>query len=122
MNEGKKPSFKIPEDHVSLSKERSEDTGDDQDGIWTTIHKKRAVRTHEVTRKRAHSQNLTQEQANLVKKAETQLTDSSESHEAGPSKDKGKVPDPRNWGNANLSNEDVDLEAQCAALALYRAA
>ncbi|KAG1802285.1 uncharacterized protein HD556DRAFT_1190610, partial [Suillus plorans] len=82
---------------------------------------------------------LTREQENLVREAENKLTpaekervrtrwnipsrpssDGSESEEsqvAGPSKDKGKVPDPRNWGNANLDEEDIDLEAQHAALA-----
>ncbi|KAG1793840.1 uncharacterized protein HD556DRAFT_1476184 [Suillus plorans] len=89
-------------------------------------------------------ENLTREQENLVREAENKLTpaekervwtrwnipsrpssDGSEPEEsqvAGPSKDKGKVPDPRNWGNANLDEEDIDLEAQRAALASYRAA
>ncbi|KIM42784.1 hypothetical protein M413DRAFT_408828 [Hebeloma cylindrosporum] len=34
----------------------------------------------------------------------------------GPSKMKGKGVDPLNWGNANLSEEDLDPEAQQAAL------
>ena len=35
---------------------------------------------------------------------------------AGPSKTKGKGVDPSNWGNANLAEEELDLEAQQAAL------
>ena len=35
---------------------------------------------------------------------------------AGPSKTKGKGVDPSNWGNVNLNQEELDLEAQQAAL------
>ncbi|KIN94473.1 hypothetical protein M404DRAFT_35040 [Pisolithus tinctorius Marx 270] len=34
---------------------------------------------------------------------------------------KGKGPDPRNWGNLNLSDSKIDINAQCAALALWNA-
>jgi hypothetical protein len=55
-------TFETPDDHASLS----EDSGDDQNGLWTTVHKKRASR--------ANTHDLTQEQENLVRKAETTLT------------------------------------------------
>jgi hypothetical protein len=73
---------------------------------------------------------LSQEQDNLVKLAERRLTDadceiiearkrnlnltreSIEPRGEGPSQDKGKAPDPRNWGNAALADEEVDLDAQ----------
>lgn len=42
--------------------------------------------------------------------------DSSPSQGEGPSRPKGKAIDPREWGNANLSQEDLDLEAQAAVL------
>ncbi|KAG5649973.1 hypothetical protein H0H81_001274, partial [Sphagnurus paluster] len=41
---------------------------------------------------------------------------SCEAAEAGPSEPKGKEVDPRNWGSAGLTESDVDVEAQAAAL------
>ncbi|KIK33075.1 hypothetical protein CY34DRAFT_100292, partial [Suillus luteus UH-Slu-Lm8-n1] len=42
--------------------------------------------------------------------------------ESEPFHGKGKAPDPRNWGGANLSDEDLDIEAQRAALNSFKAA
>ena len=38
----------------------------------------------------------------------------------GPSRPKGKMIDPREWGNLNLSQESLDIEAQAAALDSYK--
>ncbi|KAG1738590.1 uncharacterized protein EDB91DRAFT_1082633 [Suillus paluster] len=128
----------------SWSVKGPEDDGDDQSGIWTTVDHKRTAGAKGATQKKGEHQNLTQEQEDLVRKAEDKLTqaekkrirtrwnipsrpasDGSESEESpgeGPSKRKGKVPDPRNWGGAELEDEDLDMEAQRAALDSYRAA
>ena len=45
------------------------------------------------------------------------LDESNSSQEEGPSRDKGKGIDPREWGNVNISRESLDPEAQAAALA-----
>ena len=37
-------------------------------------------------------------------------------HGEGPSTTKGKGVDPHNWGGMQLSDSDLDVEAQCAAL------
>ncbi|THU99289.1 hypothetical protein K435DRAFT_855849 [Dendrothele bispora CBS 962.96] len=38
----------------------------------------------------------------------------------GPSNKKGKAVDPRNWGAAGLSDEELDINAQCRALEAYK--
>ncbi|KAG0704124.1 hypothetical protein DFH29DRAFT_997830 [Suillus ampliporus] len=84
-----------------------------------------------------------EEQANLVKRAEGQLTEaerqkikarervfsrsvsrasSSDSRGKGPSELKGKAPDPRDWGGANIPRTETDLEAQRDALAAHNLA
>ncbi|KAG1849980.1 hypothetical protein F4604DRAFT_1809750 [Suillus subluteus] len=136
-NTERKISFKFETlgDQVSLSKERTEDAGDGRHGNWITASKKHAAGANGVTCKREQNTDLTQEQENLVRRAETRLTESkrsriedrkdilshpasndrnSESHEVGPSKDKGKAPDPRNWVNANLADEDIETIADLA--------
>jgi len=86
---------------------------------------------------------LSQEQENLVKLAETQLSktdrkkiearervlnlrktraESAEPRAGGPSKDKGKAPDPKDWGGIDLQDEELDLEAQREAFESYRLA
>ena len=40
----------------------------------------------------------------------------------GPSKGKGKGPDPGNWGDVDFSDEEIDLDAQRAALESWKAA
>jgi hypothetical protein len=142
LNKGEKTPNVNLGDNASQSEEMSENSGDDQDGLWTIVSKKKPAIVHEATQKRAQAWNLTQEQTNLVREAKTQLTESekgrikarqgipnrpdngssSESNEAGPSQDKGKVPDPRNWGGVDLDDEEIDIEAQKVALDSYRAA
>ena len=83
---------------------------------------------------------LSQEQENLVKLAETQLSktdhkkiearecvlnlrktraDSAEPRAGEPSKDKGKAPDPKDWGGIDLQDEELDLKAQREAFESY---
>lgn len=83
------------------------------------------------------TKNLTKEQSSAVKQAEQRLTTEqkqkisrhyenavkiAEPNERppscgeGPSNRKGKGPDPKNWGAADLSDSDLNLEVQKAAL------
>jgi len=39
--------------------------------------------------------------------------------EEGPSQPKGKSIDPRNWGNVNLEESEIDIEAQREALSMW---
>ena len=110
---------------------------------WTTVKRRRARSMSSLERARALSKKnsdsrklLTDEQAQAVKKAASSLTaqqketlrrrrerlpfdpnESESSREEGPSKDKGKGIDPREWGNVNISRESLDRDAQAAALA-----
>jgi hypothetical protein len=84
---------------------------------------------------------LSQEQDNLVRLAEKELTKedrkrievrnhtlnlsregSTLSKGEGPSRDKGKEPDPANWGNLELDDGEVDLDTQRAALESFHLA
>jgi len=47
-------------------------------------------------------------------------TEPSTSRGEGPSNPKGKSVDPRNWGAAQLSDEDIDVDTQCAALESFK--
>jgi len=49
----------------------------------------------------------------------TMRPERSESRGEGPSEPKGKSIDPREWGNAGLSDEDLNLDTQRAALESY---
>ncbi|KAG2092938.1 uncharacterized protein F5147DRAFT_657550 [Suillus discolor] len=140
----KNTHFETPANERSWSTVRPENSGDGQSGNWTTIERKCSAGAKGATQKKGEHQNLTREQENLVRKAENKLTpaererirtrwnlpsrpasDGSESEESpgeGPSRSKGKAPDPRNWGHADIEEDDLDLEAQRAALDTYRAA
>ena len=45
--------------------------------------------------------------------------DSTRTPEAGTSKNKGKTIDPREWGNLSLDEDEVNIQAQKAALESY---
>ena len=118
-------------DSEERSSEEFEVETPDKPEYWTTV-----------TRKRAHSEGslpikrpLTSEQTKAVKKATEGMTaeqkemirrrqnkvrprqdDSVSSRGEGPSKNKGKTIDPREWGNVDIEHEDLDVEAQEAAL------
>ncbi|KAF8800028.1 hypothetical protein BYT27DRAFT_7217359 [Phlegmacium glaucopus] len=81
---------------------------------------------------------LTTEQHQLVKAAAEALTKQQKQHihrrhakvrarrsesvssrEEGTSKPKGKAPDPREWGNSGLTQEELDIETQAAVLDSY---
>lgn len=46
--------------------------------------------------------------------------DSESSREEGPSKNKGKTIDPREWGDADIDHDELDVEAQEAALKSFK--
>ena len=129
FNNEKKITFESVDDVNNSSSEES--TSDDCK--WITAMGKRAKRLAcKAIVEEYPTSDLSQEQRNLVKLAENQLTeaekeriraresifsrpasrDSSDTQGEGPSENKGKEPDPRNWGNVDLNNEEVDLDVQ----------
>ncbi|KAG1721725.1 uncharacterized protein EDB91DRAFT_1274903 [Suillus paluster] len=115
---------------------------DNDDRSWSTVARKCNRKTifNDVNKSRAKRPNeLTKEQKKVVSAAEQQLTEDectrvnrrkysvrhdcgndTESPGEGPSK--GKGPDPWNWGAMNLEEEELDMEAQRAALESYKLA
>ena len=113
----------------------------DQDGPWTTVQRRRArsldsaershnkLNVHFTPKK---NKNLSTEQLTMVKAAEKAMTGAElkkithrqdvinaqheKDSEPGPSINKGKGIDPSEWGNAGLSEEELNLEAQRAAI------
>ena len=135
------PILKIIETTSSNEGDTPELDGDETP--WTTVKRRRAHSMSSLERARVLSKKnsgskkpLTDEQAEAVKKAASSLTtqqkeilrrrrerlpfdpdESESSREEGPSKDKGKGIDPREWGNVNISRESLDRDVQAAALA-----
>ncbi|KAG2118348.1 hypothetical protein BD769DRAFT_1390686 [Suillus cothurnatus] len=128
-NRKPKVTFDLHTESDLLTNEGSNESGDDQSREWTTVQ-----------RKRSWSSPSHNEQANLVKLAEKELMKKDcqilearkhnlnltrerlMSREEGPSKNKGKAPDPRNWGDAGVEDDEIDLDTQRAALESFRLA
>jgi Zinc knuckle len=131
-------NVEIVEEHTSSEADISpKDLGD---APWTTVKRRRArsLESFDIVR-RSHSESngakgLTSDQVQTVKaaadamsKSQKELLDkrkkklthqrkgSSSSRGEGPSQPKGKGIDPREWGNVNISQESLDVEAQDAA-------
>ena len=141
VDENNNPVPKIIET-TSVNEENTPELDGDE-ALWTTVKHRRARSLSSLESTRALSKKnsslkkrLTDEQSKAVKKATSSMTvqqketlrrrkerlpfdldESESSQEEGPSKDKGKGIDPREWGNVNISQESLDQEAQAAALA-----
>ncbi|KAG1721047.1 uncharacterized protein EDB91DRAFT_1279688 [Suillus paluster] len=105
----------------------SESDESEVDAPWMTVE-----RNHRKSKRAAKKvlENLQPPKADLVREAEKLLTTeekqrilerrntemNADSREEGPSNPKGKEVDPRNWGNANLDESKINLEAQREAL------
>ena len=111
---------------------------DPGDTTWTTVRRRRArsLESYEPVRMAHHgaknltvdqvqtvkaaTETLTESQKNIINKREKRVThrreSSSSSRDEGHSRPKGKGIDPREWGNVNISQESLDVEAQAAAL------
>ena len=130
----------LPLDRSSQSSYETETPMMDE-GQWTTVQRRRARSLNSLDKARvsrkgtSSGRKLTKEQLRLVEMASRRLTasqkevlqrrhgmrpaerrESTSSRGEGPSRPKGKGIDLREWGNANLSSESLDLEAQAAAL------
>ena len=122
----------VPIDDFNSSMEVG--TPDRADSHWTTVHR-RHTRIHgslpdkkTVTAEQVHAielatERMTQEQWQQVQRrlerVQPRREESVSSWGEGPSKPKGKMTDPHEWGNLNLSEEELSLEAQTAVLNLF---
>ena len=134
---------------VHVAQESDEDTGtssnpgDDDTSPWTTVKRRRAYSLDSARKtsrnknfiQKNYSKKLTKEQQTTVKTAADAMTTEQkkafvkrhkvvsperENAESGPSNPKGKGIDPREWGNLNLNEEELDIAAQTAALDSYK--
>ena len=103
---------------------------------WATIQRRRARSDGALPNENV----LTSAQAQAVNRATADLTteqkqqilrrqenvrprrnDSISSRGEGPSKPKGKATDPREWGNVDFNRDNLDIDAQMAALKSFKA-
>ena len=128
----------VEQDTSSEGNDSPEDPGD---APWTTVKRRRArsLESYELASKdcsgsrnakgltleqvqavKAAVKTLTMSQKDVIREREKKVTQqrgtSSSSREKGPSRPKGKGIDPREWGNVNISQESLDIEAQEAVL------
>ena len=126
-------SSKIPVDNYNSSMEVG--TPDQADSHWTMVQcrctcshgslpDKRTVTNEQVKAFDLATERMTLEQRQQIKrrheKVQLRRENSVSSRGEGPSEPKGKMTDPREWGGLNLSNEDLNIEAQAAALKSFK--
>ncbi|KAI6021798.1 hypothetical protein BKA83DRAFT_4126529 [Pisolithus microcarpus] len=99
----------------------------DDERSWTKVVRKKS-------RERRTTGKLRPDQERVIREAERQLTpderdrirrrslSSARSEHGRPKDTKGKGPDPKDWGVLDMSEGELDLEAQRAALASWNAA
>ena len=137
------PASSILAENINIHTSGEVDTSqkDLEEPSWTTVRRRRARRLDSSDlAKKSHLESkgqrgLTNDQAQTVKavaeamtKSQRTLVDnitkklphrrgnSSSSRGEGPSHRKGKGIDPKEWGNINISQESLDVDAQEAAL------
>ena len=120
----------------------SSDYSEDNGLPWTTVRRRRAhsldsaknsrnmkyirfkpskeLSKEQKTTVKAATEALTEQQKEQITRRQTLVDDKPEKVEAGPSNPKGKGIDPREWGNINLSEEELNVEAQAAALNSFK--
>ena len=127
----------VEQDTSSEGNDSPEDPGD---APWTTVKRRRArsLESYELASKdrsgssnakgltleqvqavKAAAETLTMSQKDVIREREKKITQrrtSSSSREKVLPRAKGKGIDPREWGNVNISQESLDIEAQEAAL------
>ena len=123
----------VPVDSYNSSMEVG--TPDQADSHWTTVQRrrtrshgslpdKRTVTNEQVKAFDLATERMTRDQRQQIKrrqeKIQSRREDSVSSRGEGPSDPKGKMTDPREWGGLNLSNEDLNLKAQAAALKSFK--
>jgi hypothetical protein len=87
----------------------------DEEGLWTTVQRRRARSFNLVVPRetRVITPVITPKKVNK-QRVKPVRQDSSISRGEGPSEQKGKGPDPRNWGNVGLNDQDLNKDVQQA--------
>ena len=62
---------------------------------------------------------LTEEQKEQIAQRQDKIANQSENIKSGPSRNKGKMIDPQEWGNARLNPEELDINFQEAIFEAY---
>ena len=115
--------------------ENGGDTPAEEEAPWTTVQRRRTrspiafkvqkpLTSEQVQAVRRATEGMTDEQRQQVlrrqEKIQPRRGSSTSSRGEGPSRPKGKVIDPREWGNVNISQESLNIDAQAAALDSFK--
>jgi len=138
------PLSEVP-DGTENSDDRTTDS--DDNGQWTQVRRRECRKKPNLAAPTGAESKLSPGQIKIVQEAEQRLTtpqretikkraravgvphsfrfgrprnDDDVSRGEGPSQGKGKGPDPGNWGDIDFSDEDIDLDAQRAALESWK--
>ena len=68
---------------------------------------------------KAANELLTEEQKEKIAQRQDKVANQLENVESGPSRNKGKMIDPREWGSARLNPEELDINVQEAIFEAY---
>jgi hypothetical protein len=132
----------LDEDKATTDIEESEDESEDEDPRWTTVRRKRAqsldsakknlinknliylkpntLSTEQKKVVDAATDLLTRDQKDQLRRRQNKTQHNENNAEPGPSRNKGKTVDPREWGNVGINPEEMDINVQEAILDAYK--
>jgi hypothetical protein len=132
----------LDEERASTDIEDSSDESEDEDPRWTNVKRKRAqsldsakknlinkkiiylnpstLSTEQGKAVEAATNLLTQGQKDQLQRRQNKTQHNENNAEPGPSRKKGKAVDPREWGNAGIDPEEMDINIQEAMLNDYK--
>ena len=131
----------VPEDVRAASTDAEDDTSDDESDDHPRKSAKRAQSLDSAKRRLRHkkvvylksntlsteqekaveaaNELLTEEQKEQIAQRQDKVANQIENDESGPSRNKGKMIDPREWGKARLNPEELDINVQEAIFEAY---
>ena len=138
----KKGEMTVPEDTRAASTDAEDESSDDESDEHPRKSAKRAqsldsakrrLRNKKVVYLKSHTLSteqekaveaanelLTEEQKEQIAQRQDKVANQLENVESGPSRNKGKTIDPREWGNARLNPEELDVNVQEAIFEAYK--
>ena len=137
----RKGEITVPEDTRAASTDAEDESSDDESDEHPCKSAKRAqsldsakrrLRNKKVVYLKSHTLSteqekavkaanelLTEEQKEQIAQRQDKVANQLENVESGPSRNKGKMIDPREWGSARLNPEELDINVQEAIFEAY---
>ena len=112
------------ENRASTDVEDSDDESEDEDPRWTTVRRGRA-RSLDSVRNSLKNKKIIYLNPNALSTEQKKVDNTApnlinnDTEDPGTSRDKGKTIDPREWGNAGIEPEELDIGIQEAIIKEY---